>query len=263
MIARFAQSGQVGIAIILMMVVMSTVGFALATRASRDVQTSRQAQDAAQVFAAAEAIIESVLTQGETALELAPFDSNFTGIENIEGSYQVTVENEQTVPLQQGMIIEVPLSSPGQPSVNNAGNQIAIEWAESTDCVDNPASIIVTVINVSGPTPVGRSFASAGCDRGTDNIPVSPTAPTLLARRVLVTLVAGDVAVRITPLYNSTPVRITAAGSWTLPSQQYRIFSRAKNALGRETKAIEVERTRDFAPAILNYSLVSGNTITQ
>jgi hypothetical protein len=262
--SRFAQSGQVGVAVILMMVVMSTVGFALATRASRDVQTSRQAQDAAQSFAAAEAIIESVLVQPQTALEQAPSDSDFDGIDNIEGSYTVTVLREQQLDLEEGMIIEVPLSAPGATPGNMAGNSVAVEWAESTNCADDPASIVVSVVNATGP--VTRHIASAGCNRtSTDNIPVSGTAPTTgLSRRLVVPLANGDRVVRITPLYNGTPIRVMAAGSWgQLPSQQYRIISRARNAQGRENKAIQVDRTRDFAPSVLNYSLVSGNTIAQ
>lgn len=245
----------------LMMVVMSTVGFALAVRASRDVQTSRQGQDAVQTFSAAEAIIENVLAQGEAALETAPSGS-VSDIENIEGSYTVTVESNQTLDLDQGVIVEVPLAAPGASPGNMNGNQVAVEWAEPgtiNNCDANPASVIITVINTAGVNPVARTIASAGCSRS-DNIPVSNTAPTQLGRRIVVTLTTGDSLVRITPLYNNTPLFVTGA-NWTLPTQQYLIRSVARNTLGRETKAIQVDRTRDFSPSVLNYALVSGTTL--
>lgn len=261
-----SQSGQIGVAIMLMMVVMSTVGFALATRASRDVQTARQAQDAVQTFAAAESIIEDILGRGEAYLAEEPSGS-VNDIENIEGTFSVTAQPEQTIDLQEGMIVEVPLFEYGENPTNMNGNRVAVEWAESTNCQDNPASIIVTVINTAGATPVARSIGAAGCNRD-DNLDVPSTAPTQpgLTRRVVVSLITGDSTVRVTPLYNSTPVFIEGSHpstAWELPTQQYRILAGARNDLagGRESKAIQVERTRDFAPSVLNYSLVSGNSI--
>lgn len=257
------RSGQIGIAVMLMMVVMSTVGFALAIRASRDVQTARQGQDAVQTFSAAEAIVEKVLAQGEVGLETAS-TGTVSDIQNIEGSYTVTVSQNQTLELDQGVIVEVPLAAPGQSVGNMNGNQVAIEWAKpgsTGNCTQNPASLIVTVVNNAGPTPVARTVASAGCSRS-DNIPVSNTATTQLGRRIVVNLVTGDSVIRITPLYNSTPLFVTGA-NWTLPTQQYLIRSVARNTLGRETKAIQVDRTRDFAPSVLNYSLVSGTTLVK
>lgn len=256
----FSRSGQVGIAIMLMMVIMSTVGFALATRASRDVQTSRQGQDAVQSFTAAEATIEEVLSQTELQLESAPSSGNFSE-ENLERSYSLVKQGEQTVDLEQGLTIEIPLSLPGQGVTGITNQQIAIEWtaAGTTDCSANPASLMVNIINASG---VVRSIAAGGCSRN-DNITVPSTPPTLLGRRLDITLSAGDTLIRVTPLYNDTPVLITGLAGFTLPTQQYQIIGRATTAESRETKAIQVDRTRDFAPTVLNYALISGTTITK
>ncbi len=261
-VSRFSQSGQVGVAVIFMMVLMSTVGFTLATRAARDVQTARQTQDATQAFTAAEAIVERVLSSSESDLEQEPSEDNYTDLENIEGSYRVSAESELDFRVAEGEVVEIPLFSPGNPPASMTGNSVAIEWAESTDCSDEPASLIISVVN--GTESSLRTFASAGCDRGSDNIPISVASPTRFARRFVVPLQAGDTAVRVMPLYSETPVLAQAVGGWSeLPTQMYRISSQAQNAQGRETKAVQVDRSRDSAPGILNFALVSGSTIVQ
>ena len=64
----------------------------------------------------------------------------------------------------------------------------------------------------------------------------------------------------ITPVYNDTDILVRANG-WTLPTQEFTINSVAQNELGRETKAIEVQRTTEYAPSIMEFALVSGNSI--
>lgn len=260
------QSGQVGIAIMLMMVVMSTVGFALATRASRDIQTSRQAQDAVQTFSAAESIVENVLAQTETELAAGPSGSDIVVGDSI-GSYNVTVQQQQEIIIPEGTIMEIPLAEPGQTVPGGlAGRQISIEWAESTDCANNPASLIITAVSNTVPAQT-TSQAVAGCNRtAQDNIPYNGVAGSTLARQTTITLTANDTAIRIASLYNSTPILIQAVGAWTLPSQQFSIRAVARNQqteANRETKAIQVERTREYAPSVLHYSLVSGSTLTK
>ena len=50
---------------------------------------------------------------------------------------------------------------------------------------------------------------------------------------------------------------------WALPVQAYNIRSEAKNDLGNETRAVEVNKTLDAAPAIMDYALFSGTTIVK
>ncbi len=115
------------------------------------------------------------------------------------------------------------------------------------------------MVNSSTGTPVSRYYSYAICERG-DGFALVTTPGSELARQVVLTMQDGDVAIRITPIYNDTPVLVNGVG-WTLPVQQFTINTVAKNTLGRETKSIEVQRTSEYAPAIMDYALVSGTTI--
>ena len=58
-----AQSGQIGLIVLLAMVVLATIGISVATRTSQEVRTSRQTQESAQTFEAAESALERILSQ--------------------------------------------------------------------------------------------------------------------------------------------------------------------------------------------------------
>lgn len=250
-----SRSGQVGIAVILMMVVMSTIGFSLALRATSDIQTSRQSQEAAETFDAAESTIEYVLSQGEAFLETQP-SGDYSAIPNVESAYEVTSRNSLDIDLKEGVTAEVDLGAP------LAGQQVNIEWGTTVNCLDDPASLAFTIINTAGAAPVARYSASALCSR-TDNIPTTGTVGTTYIRRVTLTLQLGDSVLRITPLYNDTPVFVSGAGALTLPVQQFSILSVAQNTRGNEAKAIEVQRTKETAPTVLNYAVVSGTVVVK
>src|SRR6185369_1704811 len=59
---RTTQSGQIGIIIILIMVVLLTVGLSLASRSTREVRLSQQEVESNRVFNVAEAGIEQALS---------------------------------------------------------------------------------------------------------------------------------------------------------------------------------------------------------
>lgn len=246
------QSGQVGLAVILMMVLLSTVGISVATRATQGLQSSRQSEEATQTFSAAESALEELLSQGETYLSTIN-SGTYTGVENVDVNYTVDQEQRLNTELLEGDVAEIDIST------SVAGNQVVIEWSDTTDCAKDPAALMVIIINTSGASPVARYSAYTSCNRG-DNFTLVNTAGTTLSRRATITLAAGDDYIRIMPVYNDTDIFVSG-GNWTLPTQQFTISSRAENARGRERKAIEVERSKEFAPNILDYGLVSGTSI--
>lgn len=250
--SKFYQSGQVGIAVILVMVVMSTIGISLATRSASDVRTARQSQEATQTFSAAEAALEDILSRDQSYLEDTE-TGEFTGVENVAVNYSVGKEAELTTELLEGSTAEIDVSS------GAAGQEVVVEWSDTAECSQTPASLLLSIVNTAGATPVARHYGYAICDNS-DGMEVSVTSGSQYARQVTLTLQDGDNKIRITPIYNDTDVLVNGNG-WTLPTQEFTINSVAQNQLGRETKAIEVERTNEYAPTILDYALVSGTTI--
>ncbi|MCD8484267.1 pilus assembly PilX N-terminal domain-containing protein [Candidatus Woesebacteria bacterium] len=250
---HFSQSGQVGIAVILVMVVMTTIGISLATRSASDVRTARQSQEATQTFSAAEAALEDILSRDQQYLEDTS-TGEYTDVENVTVNYSVGKQNELTTELLQGSTAEVDVSS------GSVGQQVVIEWAENVSCGSgSPASLLVSVINTAGAEPIARHYAYSPCDRA-DGMEVISAAGSIYDRQVVLTLESGDQYLRVTPIYGDTNILVNGNG-WTLPTQEFTINSVAQNQLGRETKAIEVERTTEYAPTLLDYSLVSGTTI--
>jgi hypothetical protein len=75
-----------------------------------------------------------------------------------------------------------------------------------------------------------------------------------------ITLQTGDKRMRITPVYNDTALLVQGSG-WTMPTQGYTITSVAHNAQGRETQAVQLQRSINGAPSILDFAVVSGTTI--
>ncbi len=250
--SRFHQSGQVGIAVILIMVVMSTIGISLATRSSGDVRTARQSQEATQTFSAAESALEDILSRDQSYLEQTETGS-FTGVENVDVNYTIGREAELTTELLEGSTAEIDVSS------GVAGQEVLVEWSDFVDCGRSPASLFVSVVNSSGGVSVTRQYGFAICDRS-DGFQLISTPGAGYLRQTAITLQDGDQRLRITPVYNDTDILVNGNG-WTLPTQEFTINSVAQNQLGRETKAIEVERTNAYVPTILDYALVSGTTI--
>lgn len=249
-----SQSGQVGLAVLLIMVVVATVGISVATRSSQDLRSSRQSQEAVRTFSAAEAALEDVLSRGEDYLNETEA-GEFSTIENAEVSFTIDRSAELTSEVLEGAVAEFDLSG------SVAGNIVRVEWGDDANCAGSnpPASLLVTVVNTAGASPVARYLAYAICDNG-DGFTLVSDAGATYARYVEITLENGDTSLRITPIYNDTPLYV-AGTNWTPQVQQYTIRSVARNTQGRETKGIEVQRTTDAAPAIFDYALVSGTTI--
>lgn len=246
-----AQSGQVGIAVLLIMVVLSTIGITLATRTSQDIQSTRQSREATQTFSAAESALEEVLSQGQTYLDSNP-SGEYTKVENTTVNYTVDQSEELSTELLQGAVAQIDVTG------SSNGDVVRLEWSLITDCAQSPASLAVTVVNATAPSSA-RSYSYSICERD-DGFTLINTQGTTFMRQVDLTLQTGDRYIRITPIYNDTRLLVNGVG-WTLPTQEYTVNSVARNDLGRETKAIEVQRTIDYTPSIFDFALVSGTSI--
>jgi len=264
---KAAQTGQVGLVILLVMVVVSTIGLSVASRSTQEVTISRQTQEAAKTFAAAESAIERVLSESADTSFIFDGSSQEMTFNDIAADTTVDVsiakELKLDTVLKEGVTAEVDVTG----AIN--GDTLRIEWAKSRNCADNPSSLMVEIVNDNGTTSTTRYQTVAPCDHG-DNFTLIDTnnlayQGTTEALRYDLALTANDTKVRLVPVYADTTLVVAATGGWQLPPQQFKITSVGQNEAegGRETKAVEVDRTQPYAPGILDYSLVSGTTITK
>lgn len=249
-----SNSGQVGIILLLITVVMLTVGISVVSRTTSDVNISTTNEQANRALDIAETGVERALNQPN----LATYSPPPTTIGQVNLSTQVSSQRTLEATVEQGYTVGVDLE--GMPA-----STVTIEWAKETACTAQ-ASLVLTVFNFAGGAnpPVRRYYVgppvSAGCNRG-DNFAAALAATTPgFALRTTVATLAGDELMRIRPLYATTDVRVSGAN---LPTQSYTIRSTAQNSTSRETKVVEVNRTLPIPPAVFDYVLFSGTSITQ
>jgi hypothetical protein len=255
---RTNQSGQIGVIILLIMVVLLTIGISIASQSSQDLFLAQQQVESTRVFNAAEAGVEQALS-GDFDFEgnvLTGTLSDF-GFTDVDVAYTVNKVNQLETRLFQmvGVKIDVTGSTPS--------NTLDIRWSLESDCASNAGQIASLLITAFAQTPEGvRSYhqAYAGCDRGDQFTLASTVNMDGYRRRVIYTIPEDSEFVRVTPLYSDTHI-LVSGGNWTLPVQGFQIRSEAENNLGDEFRAVEVNRTLDSTPFILDYSLFSGNSL--
>jgi Tfp pilus assembly protein PilX len=255
------QSGQVGVAILLTMTVLLTMGLSVASRSTEDLFLSEQQSESARVFNAAEAGIEDALSssfdfEGNTS------EGTIATISDTSVDYSVTKQNVLETRLFEGVSVKVDVDDSGVGTGLTSDNNIIIEWSKETDCVgQDPASLIVSVFYDDAGTTRARYYAYGACSRS-DGFTLASDSAGNYYKDFTLPLLTGDLFVRIKTVYNDTHIRVAGDG-WTLPVQAYNIRSEAKNDLGNETRAVEVNKTLDAAPAIMDYALFSGTTIVK
>lgn len=261
-----AQSGQIGLVVLLGMVVIATIGISVATRSTQDLTSSRQDQETSQTFSAAESALERILAQGsDETFNFSGDTREFNRIVSSENtSADVSIQKEFTFDnyVRQAEVVEVDVSEPTH------NRTLVVEWSTSRDCAENPASLIVTVFsnNASART---RNFAFGPCSHGDNFELVNPSQSanhgTTFALKRDIPLQNGDQKVRIRPAYADTNILVRSDGSWNLTAQQFTITSVGRNETegGRETRAIQLERTQPFAPGVLDFAIVSGTDINK
>lgn len=257
---RRNQSGQVGIIIILIMVVLLTFGLSIASRSTREVALSQQEEESNRVFNAAEAGVERALAtdldfQGES------LDSGDTIIPGTDSNLSYNIAKNRI--LESRLIEGTTAMIQMQDVTNTLPAHIYIDWARDSDCdaENKPASLLVSIYNTSASTSAQvRHYAYAACDRN-DDIPVGAAGQNGYFKRADVSTQAGDEFMRIKTVYNDTYLRVS--GSSTLPTQAYDIRSEATSTLGNEARTVEVKRTLSVAPSVMDFALFSGTTLTK
>ena len=249
------QSGQAGLIILLLTVVVLTVGISVASRSTTDVKLSRQEEESNRAYNAAEAGVEQALSQnlnfpGEIYSGTTSVDSN------INVNYSIQKINILETRLFQGLSAQADVTGVG------AGQGITIQWAKEPNCAANPSALLFTIFRRSGGNITARNGAITPCNRGDGYTLVGAVGTNGYLRQATIPLGSGDIFVRIKPVYNDTHIRVSGSG-WNLPTQYYKVRSVADNQQGDESRAVEVNRTKPVAPSLFDYVVFSGNTISQ
>lgn len=251
------QSGQVGVVILLIMVVLLTVGLSVASRTTQDLFLSQQQVNSARVFNAAEAgVDEAFSTSFEFEGDVSSGTiSNFNNDE-IDVDYQITklYQIETRLFEMYSVVADV---------AGNPGLSLQIDWSRDDDCAAaDIASLIASIYYDDAGTTRVRHVPIQGCDRGDNFDPATAINADGYRRRYILPLTTDDQFVRIKPLYADTFIRVRGDG-WTMPEQQYNVRSEATNTNGTETRIINVSRTLDGAPSIFDYAVFSGSNLVK
>ncbi|HEX7017370.1 MAG TPA: pilus assembly PilX N-terminal domain-containing protein [Patescibacteria group bacterium] len=246
------QSGQIGVIILLMMVVLLTIGLSLASRSTQDLFLATQQAESTRVFNAAEAGIEEALS---TALDFegATLEGSVGTIEDANVNYVIRKVNELETRLFEGVAVMVDVTGVSD------GQQLVFDWSKTTT---DPASLVAVVYYDDAGTTRVRHYGLGGSNQG-DGFTLASTGDFGgYTRRSTLTLQSGDLFVRVWPIYNDTYIKVTGNG-WTLPVQYYNVRSEAQNENGNETRIVEVNRTLSTAPSVMDYAVFSGTTLTK
>jgi hypothetical protein len=258
--SRRGESGQIGVIILLIMVVLMTIGLSVASRTTQDLAISQQSAESTRVFNAAEAGIEEALSTDLTAAQ----DGSTTTVSNfdsdrLEVSYTVNKVEALETRVFEGTTVMVDVTGAV------TGQSIRLEWSHENDCsTEAPASLYVAVYSVDPVDPnvvnVKNYGIGSGCSHS-DNFTSGTTINNDGYRRSYVlSLTTNDSFVRIKPVYNDTHLRVTGVG-WTLPVQYFNIRSEARSGLGDEARTVEVNRTLPTAPSFMDFTVYSGTTV--
>lgn len=253
-----SDSGQVGIIILLLTIVMLTIGLSIASRSVTDIRLSRQEEETSRAFDVAEAGIEDALRQNLGDLVIAGGGSvnvgSCPGPGCITADYTVDEFQVLEIEIDEGESVEVNLE-------NFTGAQVSIEWALDAETCPDPASIVVAVFNPSAGTV--RRTPYKGCDRIPNDSFVNSEAAVTAGYKYRVSesvdYGVGDEFMRIRTVYSGTQILIAGVGA-DLPVQYWKIHSEAQT-LGGETRAVEVTQTSPAPPSIFDFVLFSGSNL--
>lgn len=250
--------GQAVLIVLLVIAVALGFGLSIISQSVTDVKISKQEQEAARAFNAAEAGVEE-------ALKSISIGAGSLTVDDVEVSYNVEGETILNTMVKENESVEVDLAG-ADPGLNT----LTINWVNSDNNTENPgtctattneapASLLVTVTdNANEVTRYGVNSCALNSENGMTDVATSGDSPFL--RQYDIGVDANDVLVRIRPVYNQASIKVE--GNVELANQAYKINSTAQ-APTLESKAIEVSRSEPATPSVFDYVLFSGTNIAK
>jgi len=256
------QSGQVGVAILLIMAVVFTVAISLSQRTLRQQDSTITRDESTRVFNAAESGVENalsdILEHEQLGSELGTGGQFEFGEADV--SYSISDSSQFEMFVLTGNTVEIPLNTP------TAGDVVTIQWRHSEtelNCsTQNPPAIIASVINPDNakyfaydPCPTARdtnffevtNFCGT-CDyQFTVDVPVSD----------------NDLMLRIKPIFADTNILVSSSSQSIIALAQYDIASTAFNTDDDIARTINVKRSLPGSYSFMDYTLVSGSNLSK
>ncbi len=238
------ESGFVVIVTMLVMAGLISLGLSVANQSTEDAAESGSESDAVRVFNAAEAGIEEQLAvplsdSGGIQERLGEFDGS-------DIRYSVTSQNKLETTLLNGgtATIDLPSSYTGTITVE-WDSEAALLIALYSDDGAGTQTVQYIGVNESGDTGIDEFIQ--GTDEGSGKSSYQFTVP-------------NDIKmIRIKSLFAGTNLVVDESFS---DPQYYTVRSEATSQDGI-TRTIEVEKTIEVPPAILDYAVYSGGSITK
>lgn len=244
------RSGQAGIVILLLTVVLLSAGVSIVSRTTSDLAITGTGERGNQALDGAESGAENALSQDLSAYVPPEADPNSP----VSVTTQVHGNTSLSSFLNQGEVSGINLTGV------SGGTTVTVMWGKETVCGET-ASVVFSIFNTAGgaTAPVRRTYVGpASCSRG-DNFVSAQAGSDGFFNQYTLTLQSGDVLLRIRPLYFGTDIQVAGAG---LPVQSYTVTSVAQNKISKETKAVQLKRTLPSAPSLFDYVLFSGTSIS-
>lgn len=252
------QSGQVLLITLLVLTIATTIALSLIGRSTADVSVSRQLEESARAFSAAEAGIEQALQGGSAGTQVLTAGSSYTvsiaSIGGAAGVYALPQKTSrgvtETVWLvahnENGVPVETPTYTDGTIGLCWSAEQVtpalvaSVLYKESTDASYKVARVALDPDGTRAASNKFTAASAAGANCSAQNyhryvldfatLGITPSADTILA-------------LRLRPEYADTSI-IVDPGSQTIPQQGKRIESVGTTQGGVSRKVVVYQQHR-------------------
>lgn len=250
------QSGQVGIVVLLIMVVVLGIAIGVSRRTIQQQDTAFIQDESTRVFNAAESGVEDALSKIAEA-EQTGEDLATTGTLDFDDDqvrYNIEASNQFEMYVSAGDTIEIPLEG--------EDDNVTIRWNynRGVNCsTDNPAAIVASAISANNAKHYG--FDPCETVRHTNFHSNDLDATGDYSFSVDIPVEASDHLLRIKPLFNSTRLNVSASNAINLA--QHNIDSTGYNEAQDIARTIELRRSVPGNYSFMDYTLVSGSSLSK
>lgn len=255
------RSGQVGLLLLVVVGLVIGLVMSVASRSLSDTVLTRKESENTSAFAVAESGVELALSElaqgGGSPAWTAVSLTDPTGLYSAE--YAVDELSSFEMMVKEGEGVEVEISSP-------AISNLTIYWTRDSSSYENPACSGVEgsgmLPSALGVTVIGstlrRDYYNAyNCSISANGFAdASASSEASYRSMVVVNKQAGDISLRLTPIYNDATIKIVGTG---LTEAMFRVASVGSG--GDSQKEIQVKRSRDAAGSVFDFAVFSGSTI--
>lgn len=249
---KSSQSGYVAVITLLVMVVLLSLGLSLANQATQEISLAGNESEQVRVFNSAEAALDTLLADPASYIS-GDLPESLTSLNDSTFVHSVTAGNLETY-LQQGATatIDLSISSP---------ISISLVW-DKNNAGCSSASLLVAIYsdNGSGVYSVRylgvKPFACGSA--GPPGFLSAAGAVGTYSNVYQINGLSADDLVRVKVLLANTTLKVTGAGN-----QQYTAQAMATGDTDGVTSAIQGTKSIPAAPAIFDYALYSGSSITK